>query len=139
MASTNPRVVLTVGCFDPFHVGHLLHLEAARRFGEILVVGVTMDQFVNKGPHRPVFREHDRARVIKALAIVDQVVLVKGSRDALERVKPNVFVLGKEYDGKMAKADVEFCKEHFVNVAFTNGPVWSSTKLLHHYDRPQQN
>jgi cytidyltransferase-like protein len=131
----SPRVALTVGCFDPFHVGHLFHLQQARRFGDVLIVGVTRDAFVGKGTGRPVFKEHHRAAVISALAIVDQVVLVTGSLDALQRTKPDVFVLGREYDGKMLKADNEYCKANFINIAFTSGPVFSSTKLLHHYDR----
>lgn len=127
------RVALAVGCFDPFHPGHLYHLQSARRFGDTLVVGVTRDQFVNKGPNRPVIKQIDRMNVIRALAIVDQVILVSGSQEALQTVRPNVFVLGKEYNGKVAREDQAFCDDNFITIAFTNCPVWSSTKLLHHY------
>ena len=133
------RVVLCVGCFDPFHIGHLHHLQGARRFGNELVVGVTMDRFVNKGPSRPVFKEQDRAAILRALAIVDRVVLVKGSQDALELIKPQVFVLGAEYKGKVANADEAYCKANFISIVFTNGPVFSSTKLLHHYNAKAPN
>src|SRR4051794_27714428 len=55
------RVVMAHGVFDLLHMGHLRHLEEARQFGERLIVTVTPDRFVNKGPGRPVFTELIRA------------------------------------------------------------------------------
>lgn len=132
------NVVLCVGVFDIFHVGHLYHLQAAKRMGDALFVGVTRDVFVNKGPKRPVFNVEQRAAILQALAIVDQVLHVNGSLDALRRVKPHFFVLGSEYRGKVNRDDQAYCDEYGIEIAFTGGPVYSSTELLHHYDRLEQ-
>ena len=62
------RVVLCHGVFDLLHPGHIRHLEAARRHGDLLVVTITPDRFVNKGPGRPVFNQRLRAESVAALA-----------------------------------------------------------------------
>src|SRR6266446_2118272 len=61
-------VVLAHGVFDLVHPGHIRHLEAARRFGDLLVVTITPDPFVNKGPGRPFFPHSLRAEALAALA-----------------------------------------------------------------------
>src|SRR5438105_12428740 len=61
------RIVHCHGVFDVLHVGHIRHFEEARAFGDVLVVTLTPDAYVNKGPHRPAFNEALRAEVIAAL------------------------------------------------------------------------
>jgi rfaE bifunctional protein nucleotidyltransferase chain/domain len=134
----SPKVVLANGCFDPFHYGHLLHLQAARTLGEVLIVSVTRDKYVNKGPGRPVFDEEKRAAVIRALACVDEVVLADDALDALQKVDPDVFVKGRDYYGKIEPQHAAYCKARGIRIVFTDGPTWSSTKLLRHYDRLRQ-
>jgi len=124
------RTVLVNGCFDPFHYGHLEHFTRARRHGDILIVGVTRDIHVNKGPGRPIFNVFARAAVVRALAIVDEVLHCDDSLDALKSVKPAVFALGKEYRGKVRREDAAYCEAHGIEIVFTDGPVFSSTKLL---------
>ena len=63
------------GTFDLLHLGHVRHLEAARRLCDVLVVTVTADQFVNKGPGRPVFTEILRAEMLATLEYVDWVAV----------------------------------------------------------------
>ena len=123
-------VVLAHGCFDLFHYGHLLHLRAASQLGDHLVVAVTQNEFVNKGPDRPVFDETQRLAIINELRCVDEVVVVKDSLDALVKVKPDIFVKGREYDGKIQEKDAEYCRKHGIQIAFTDEPVMSSTKLI---------
>lgn len=125
------KTVLCVGCFDPFHFGHLQHFVRAKQHGDILVVGVTRDEHVNKGPGRPVFNAIQRAAVIRALAIVDEVLHVDGSYDALEQVKPDVFALGRAYEGRVRYDDELWCLNHGTKIVFTDGPTYSSTLLLH--------
>ncbi len=132
------RVVLANGCFDPFHYGHLLHLQAARKFGDVLVVSVTRDRHVNKGPGRPVFKEEQRAAVIRALACVDEVVLADDALDALQTVDPDVFVKGHDYVGNIQPQDEAYCAKRGIQIVFTNEETWSSTALLKHYDRLRQ-
>ena len=64
------RIVLCHGVFDLLHVGHIKHLEKAKRYGDKLVVTVTPDKYVNKGPNRPAFNEKLR---LEALAALDSV------------------------------------------------------------------
>ena len=127
------KVVLAAGCFDPFHVGHLRHLQAAATHGTRLVVSVTRDAHVNKGPKRPVFNEKDRLAVIAALRIVDHALLVDDSLEALRIVKPDVFVKGADYRGKIEPEHYLYCQDHGIRIEFTDAPAHSSTKLLHHY------
>jgi len=95
-------VVATGGCFDLLHAGHLHTLEAARALGDCLVVCLNSDSSVRrlKGPSRPLVAEGDRAGVIGALRCVDAVVVFDEDTpaDALERVRPDVWVKGGDYD-----------------------------------------
>jgi phosphoheptose isomerase len=94
-------VVSTNGCFDLLHVGHLRGLEAASRFGDVLVVAINDDESVRtlKGPGRPLVPAGDRAELLAALAPVDYVV-VFGERDPsalLGDLRPDVHCKGADY------------------------------------------
>lgn len=95
------RVVLTNGCFDILHVGHLRYLQAARTLGDLLVVGVNSDASVRqlKGPERPVNREEDRAELLGALRCVDFVTIFpEQSADRLiEQIRPHLYVKAGDY------------------------------------------
>lgn len=131
-ANEGPRkgIVLANGCFDLLHLGHVRHLRAAREMGNVLIVAVTRDRSVNKGPGRPVFDEYQRQEMLQALKYVHSTILVDSSLEALERIKPAVFVKGKEYEGKIREDDAAYCKAHGISIAFTDEAVWSSTKLI---------
>lgn len=131
------KTVLAVGCFDILHYGHLCHLENAKNGYRLLIVAVTRDRSVNKGPGRPVFRQEQREAMLKALRIVDSTLLVDSSLEALDRIRPAVFALGAEYIGNVRKEDSEFCTKHGIQIVYTFGPVFSSTALLQH-DRLRQ-
>ena len=128
MTKRSFKTVLVNGCFDPFHYGHLLHFQEARKFGDVLIVAVTEDMFVEKGPGRPAFPLHERMAVIRALAIVDEVIQVPNGAEAVKRVKPDVYVKGREYEGELPEqALVEF---YGGKVVFTDTPTYSSTAIL---------
>ncbi len=96
------RIVFTNGCFDLMHVGHTRYLEAARRLGDILVVGLNTDasaRSLGKGPGRPFMPEQERAEVLAALASVDYVVLFDepDPRSLIEAVQPDVLVKGGDW------------------------------------------
>lgn len=128
--SDSSTVVLAHGCWDVFHYGHLKHLLAASYMGDRLVVAVTQNAHVNKGPDRPMFDEIQRAAIINELRCVDEVLLVKDSLEALTKVKPNIFVKGREYDGKILPQDAAYCEKHSIEIEFTDEPVYSSTKII---------
>ena len=128
------KIVLANGCFDLLHYGHLKHLQAARMLGQILYVSVTSDAHVNKGPGRPVFDQNQRAEMVRALKVVHGVVIVDSALEALQIIKPNVFVKGKEYEGKIEPEHLEYCNANGIEIAFTDEPVYSSTALLKYYE-----
>ena len=94
-------VVFTNGCFDLLHAGHVRYLAAARREGDILVVGLNSDRSVRdiKGDRRPILRESERAEVLAGLAAVDYVVLFD-EPDPLRLITalaPDVLVKGGDW------------------------------------------
>ena len=77
MRASGKRLVVTNGCFDLLHLGHVTYLETARHQGDALLVGLNGDESVRqlKGPSRPVAPEDDRAAVLGALESVDGVCI----------------------------------------------------------------
>lgn len=95
------RLVVTNGCFDLLHLGHVTYLEQARNLGDFLLVGVNSDAAVRglKGDGRPVNTEHDRAAVLAALESVDAVCIFPDVRAAnfLAAAQPDIYVKGGDY------------------------------------------
>jgi rfaE bifunctional protein nucleotidyltransferase chain/domain len=94
-------LVVTNGCFDLLHLGHVTYLETARGLGDVLLVGVNGDQAVRelKGPGRPLNGEDDRAGVLAALECVSAVSVFVEARAThfLRSVRPDVYVKGGDY------------------------------------------
>lgn len=94
-------VVFTNGCFDLLHAGHVALLEAARRHGDVLVVGVNTDRSVRrlKGDGRPIVPLRERLEVLAALRVVDRVVPFAEATPArlIARIRPDVLVKGSDY------------------------------------------
>jgi D-beta-D-heptose 7-phosphate kinase/D-beta-D-heptose 1-phosphate adenosyltransferase len=94
-------IVLTNGCFDVLHLGHVRYLEQARSLGDILIVGLNSDASVRvlKGSDRPVNPELDRAGVLGALSCVDSVVVFEEATPArlITEIRPDVYVKGGDY------------------------------------------
>jgi len=99
--ATGKRLVVTNGCFDILHPGHVTYLEAARNLGDALLVGVNGDASTRqlKGPGRPVNSEVDRAAVLAALASVDGVCIFadKSAKKFLSAAQPDIYVKGGDY------------------------------------------
>ena len=129
------------GVFDLLHPGHIRHLEAARRKGDVLIVTLTKDEYVNKGPGRPVFNQRLRAESVASLQVVDYVAINEWPTAAptIRKLRPNYYVKGSEYadrktdltghisDEERAALEVE------TRLHFTDEPTLSSTKLLNSY------
>jgi rfaE bifunctional protein nucleotidyltransferase chain/domain len=94
-------VVVTNGCFDLLHAGHVTYLDAARREGDILLVGLNSDASVGqlKGPGRPVNSEQDRALVLAALESVSAVCIFNDLRASrfLELAQPDLYFKGGDF------------------------------------------
>jgi rfaE bifunctional protein nucleotidyltransferase chain/domain len=95
------RLVVTNGCFDLLHLGHVTYLETARNLGDLLLVGVNSDAAVRglKGEGRPVNSEEDRAAVLAALESVGAVCIFPDVRatNFLATAKPDIYVKGGDY------------------------------------------
>ena len=95
------KIVFTNGCFDLLHAGHVTYLEAAKKTGDKLILGLNTDRSVSalKGPTRPVIHENDRARVLAALEAVDAVILFDEDTplNLIDVVRPDVIVKGDDY------------------------------------------
>jgi rfaE bifunctional protein nucleotidyltransferase chain/domain len=101
MRARGGRLVVTNGCFDVLHLGHVSYLEAARNLGDALLVGVSGDGSVNqlKGPGRPLNNETDRASVLAALESVTGICVFaeKTAARFLAQAKPDIYVKGGDY------------------------------------------
>ncbi|MFC1824512.1 adenylyltransferase/cytidyltransferase family protein [Thermodesulfobacteriota bacterium] len=131
------KVVHCHGCFDLMHPGHIKYFQAAKKMGDILVVTLTKDEYVDKGPDRPVFSQVLRAESVAALECVDFVSVNKWptAEETLRLIKPHIYVKGQEFEnledktGKIQK-EYEVLREIGAEMRFTHEIVFSSTELL---------
>jgi len=138
--SEGKTIIHCHGCFDLMHPGHIKYFQAAKMMGDVLVVTISPDRFVDKGPDRPVFNEGIRAESIEALECVDYVAINKWptAEETLRLIRPDIYVKGQEFEnmedktGKIQK-EVDVLKEIGVEIRFTHEIVFSSTKLLNKY------
>ncbi len=126
------RTVLAHGCFDLLHLGHIRHLEEARKQGDRLVVSVTDDRFVNKGAGRPHFSLAERVEALRALGCVDEVIVSEASDSIaiIDRVKPAVYVKGVDYEGLPMDAERTAVERHGGRVHITTTAKRSSSRLI---------
>lgn len=101
LKAADKTIVFTNGCFDILHVGHVRYLNAARKLGDCLIVGLNSDESVRclKGPTRPINNEEDRAEVLAALACVDHIVIFaeRTAETLIAEIKPDIYVKGGDY------------------------------------------
>jgi rfaE bifunctional protein nucleotidyltransferase chain/domain len=135
------RVVQCHGVFDLVHLGHVRHLEHARRQGDMLIVTLTADRFVNKGPGRPVFPELQRAEMIAAMSYVDWVAIndAPDAVPAIDAIRPAIYMKGSEYadaaedvTGKIA-VERQIVETHGGQIVFTDDIVFSSSALINQH------
>lgn len=135
------KLVVTNGCFDILHLGHVTYLENARNFGDLLLLGVNGDAGVRelKGPTRPVNSEFDRAAVLAALESVGAVCIFseKTATRFLTAARPDIYVKGGDYTLDTLNQDerhaVESAGGKIVLVPFVPGK--STTSLLEKISR----
>lgn len=135
------RVVMCHGVFDLVHLGHIRHLEAARKFGDALVVTISSDAHVNKGPGRPVFDQSMRAEMLAALELVDFVAVsdFPNAETAINTVRPSFYVKGDEYEDheKDVTGNIEreraAVEAHDGELVYTHEVVFSSSSLINRH------
>jgi rfaE bifunctional protein nucleotidyltransferase chain/domain len=136
------RIVHCHGCFDLMHPGHIKYFQASKKMGDVLVVTVTPDMYVDKGPDRPVFEQDLRAESIAALECVDYVAVNKWptAEETLRLLRPDFYVKGQEFKnledktGKIQR-EYEIVKEIGAEMRFTHEIVFSSTELINKHLR----
>jgi D-beta-D-heptose 7-phosphate kinase/D-beta-D-heptose 1-phosphate adenosyltransferase len=139
--ASGKKLVVTNGCFDILHLGHVTYLETARAFGDALLVGVNGDEATRqlKGVGRPVNTETDRAAILAALASVDGVCIFTGKTATkfLAVVQPDIYVKGGDYTLETLNQDercaVESAGGKIMIVPFVPGK--STTSLLEKISR----
>lgn len=134
------QVVQCHGVFDLLHIGHIRHFEQAKQQGDILVVTVTPDRYVNKGVGRPAFPDNLRVEVIASLDCVDYVAINEWptGADTIKLLRPNVFCKGSEFkDGKDTSGHIsieaEAMRQIGGRIAFTEDITYSSSALINQY------
>ena len=127
------RIVLANGCFDLLHVGHIRYLEAARRLGDILVVGINSDEQVKglKGANRPLMPENERAEIVAALRFVDLVTIFGEPTVAelIRAIRPDVHAKGTDYTEETVP-EREIVREYGGRTAIVGDPKDHSTTAL---------
>lgn len=99
------KIVLAHGVFDLLHVGHIKYLKKAKSFGDILIVSITSDIHVNKGPGRPYFNQELRAEFLEAISFVDYIIInnFETSEKIISIIKPDYYVKGQDYKESLKK------------------------------------
>ena len=107
------KIVLCHGVFDLLHIGHINYFKAAKSFGDILVVSITDDKYVNKGPGRPAFSILNRIKFLKEINCVDHVYVSTFStaENVILNLKPHFYCKGSEYTIKQIAFDQNLKKE----------------------------
>lgn len=129
------------GAFDLMHLGHIKHFEAAKKIADVLIVTITQDQYVNKGPGRPVFTERLRADAVASLACVDYVAINKwpNAVETIKLLKPNFYVKGGEYRSGLDDPNRGLYQENEAvksvggQIYFTDEITFSSSHLINNY------
>ena len=93
------KIGLAHGVFDILHVGHIEYFKKAKTYCDKLLVSVTEDKFVNKGPNRPAFKVSERVKMLNSIKYIDQVIVSKNptSVDIIKKIKPDIYIKGKDY------------------------------------------
>ena len=136
------KVVLCHGVFDILHIGHLNHFEESKSFGNLLIVSITRDEFVRKGPNRPVFKSYQRAKMISSLKCVDYVVINNSetAENIIKKLKPNVYAKGIDYSDQKKdltnniKNEIKAIKSVNGTIKITQTQKFDSSKILNQFD-----
>jgi rfaE bifunctional protein nucleotidyltransferase chain/domain len=136
--SSGKIVGMCHGVFDLLHPGHFAHFKAAKAKVDLLIVSVTADRFVNKGPGRPLFPEEVRAQTISMLECVDYVLVseYQSAIHSIDLIKPSIYFKGSDYvnhasdiTGMISKESAQV-KKHGGDIQYTNELTSSSTSLI---------
>ena len=117
----NKKISLSHGVFDLLHPGHIYHFEQAKNKADILIVSITADKYVLKGPGKPYFNEKIRAHSLSSLEMIDFVVITneKSAVSTIKKIKPNFYFKGSDY--KNERSDVTGKNKFEKRAVISNG------------------
>ena len=136
------KIVLCHGVFDLLHIGHIKHFKEAKKNGDILVVTLTPDVYVNKGPNRPAFNEKLRMEALASLDDVDYVALnlTPTATKIIYKLKPHIYCKGSDYKNHkkdisgQIKNEIRAVKNIKGKIIYTKDLTFSSSKLINQYE-----
>ncbi len=126
----NKKIVLAHGVFDVVHLGHIYYFEEAKSHGDILVVSITSDRFVNKGLNKPYFNQKDRLSFLSRLSIVDYVYCndETNASSLITAIKPSFYAKGPDYKKKKGDEAGYLSKELSALKKVKGEPIITSTR-----------
>ncbi len=131
------KIVLCHGVFDLLHTGHIKYFNQAKSYGDVLVVSVTSDQYVNKGPLRPVNKIGHRIEILNSLKQIDYVIESKfpTAEKIIEKIRPHIYCKGPDYKNKSIKdinlkKEISKLKKHGGKFISVNHTARSSSKII---------
>lgn len=135
------RVVQCHGVFDLIHLGHIRHFNLAKKEGDVLIVTITRDKHVRRGPGRPIFNENLRAETLASLAVTDYVCVIDAptATECIKILKPDVYAKGIDYKDKEKDVTGKIYEEEEAiksvggRLAFTDDIMFSSSQLINDY------
>ena len=128
MKKKNLKVGLAHGVFDIVHIGHLEHFRIAKQNCDKLIVSVTADKYVNKGPNRPAFKIKDRVNFLQSIKYIDEVIISNHhtALNNIKRIKPNIYFKGLDYNKVNLRSKNDLSKE--INILKKYGGKFFVTK-----------
>ncbi|WP_415714104.1 PfkB family carbohydrate kinase [Maridesulfovibrio sp.] len=141
LRANGKRIVLCHGVFDLLHIGHIRYFNQAKEHGDVLMVTLTPDHYVDKGPDRPAFTEILRAEALASLGETDYVAINEWptAEETLRAIRPHVYAKGDEFKdidndplGKIGK-EADVVREIGAELVFTSDIVYSSSNLINRY------
>ena len=134
----NKKISLCHGVFDLLHPGHINHFEQAKKKSDILIVSVTADKKVIKGPGKPYFKERLRMKSLASLEVIDFVVISreKSAVNVIKKIKPNFYFKGTDYknlkDDVTGKINLEKneVEKYGGQLSYTTGQTFSSSEII---------
>ena len=132
------KIVLSHGVFDLVHIGHIEHFKKAKSLGDILVVTITSDRFINKGPERPYFTSALRLSFLESIECIDYVSVLDAPSaiEGIKLIKPDIYCKGSDYkDNKKditnkIKKEINEIKKNKGTIVYTDEITFSSSKIL---------
>jgi len=141
LKSDGKKIIHCHGVFDLLHVGHIKHFKEAKSFGDVLIVSVTPDEFVNKGPGRPAFNTSLRLEALSELESIDYVVANNSptAEEIIKAIEPNIYCKGPDYKDHSQDITGKITSEENAvklvggKILYTDDITFSSSSLLNKF------